>query len=361
MTAFANNLKTNLVITVLVLVMVFLMPWLDRRICKKLKLNLQGGVSENPNAERLLRNRRLLLYAIFGGYVLAMAYIGFFSRAATEDYQVHVDLYSDFRNAVRVDFGFFGWLNTLVNEGFSSAMSHVEIVKMEDITQVYMNIMLFVPMGYLLPYVFRWFRARVNWRPAVSCFVISFLIENLQLIFRRGFYDMDDLVSNTIGGLVGQLLFIAAAYVVTNPDWRKELRAYHRWRRHARSRTLYPFARRMVLSRTTLLASSEEAIWDFYVMKLGFRLIRQLVPLDQPDTSMLLQMGRLQVEIRCTNRTGELPPQTLTLSVPRLKPVIARLKANGAQVSNIGQDPYTNLRCVRFTGPDNVQILIIEK
>ena len=99
---------------------------------------------------------------------------------------------------------------------------------MEDITQVYMNIMLFVPMGYLLPYIFDWFRAKVQIRPVAACFITAFLIENLQLVFRRGFYDMDDLVSNTAGGFVGQLLYIAVAYVVTHPDWRRERDSYRR-------------------------------------------------------------------------------------------------------------------------------------
>ena len=230
-----------------------------------------------------------------------------------------------------------------------------------NITQVYLNVMLLVPMGYLLPYLFRWFRAKVYYRPAVACFVLSFLIENLQLVFRRGFYDIDDLVSNTAGGILGQFLFLWVAYVVTHPDWRKEVKAYRRWKRNAKSRTLYPFARRMGLIHTTLLAASEDEVWDFYVMKLGFRLVRQIVPLDVPGTDMLLQMGNLQLEIHCANVQEALPAQTLTLSVRRLVPVIKRLRANSISVSDMIQDTYTGLRCVQFQEPDEVKILVIEK
>ena len=360
MTAFANSLTTNLIVTVLMLLMVFLLPWLDRRVCRKLGLNLQGGVSSNPRAESLLRMRQTLLYAIFAVYLLAVAYIVFFSRSATQDYQVHIALFSDLKNAVRIDFGFLGWIKTVFTEGFPAAMSHVQVEKLEDITQVYMNVMLFVPMGYLLPYLFGWFRAKVRYRPALACFIIAFLIENLQLVFRRGFYDMDDLVSNTIGGMIGQFLYVSVAYVVTHPDWRKERKAYRRWRRNARTRTLYPFARRMGLTRTTLLAANEEAVWDFYIMKLGFRLVRQIVPLDSPGTDMLLQMGKMQVEVHCANAAETLSPQTLTLSVRKLQPVIRRMEENGIPVSGVSQDVYTGLRCVRLQGPDNVTILIVE-
>ena len=56
-----NSLKMNVIITVLVLFLVFLLPWADRRICRRLRLNLEGGLSDNPNADRLLRLRQRLL------------------------------------------------------------------------------------------------------------------------------------------------------------------------------------------------------------------------------------------------------------------------------------------------------------
>ena len=350
-----------MIVTSLVLVMVFVLPWIDRRLCRRLGLDLQGGVSANPKAEALLRLRRGLLYAVFVLYLLAVAWLVFFSRAATNDYQVHVALFEDLKNAVRIDFGLFDLLRIAFTEGFGQALTHIRVSAPEDISQVYMNIMLFVPMGYLLPYVSDWFRARVRWRPAAACLIISFLIENLQLVARRGFYDMDDLVSNALGGLLGQWLFIWLAYVVTHPAWRKELKAYRRWKRNARTRTLYPFARRMGVLRTTLLATDEEAVWDFYVMKLGFRLVRQLVPLDSDGTDMLLQLGRSQLEFHCSNRRETLPPQSLTISARRLKPVLRRLEMNGIETSGITQDVYTMQRCVRFNGPDDTTITVTEQ
>ncbi len=360
MTAIANSLVTNILVTCLMLVMVFLLPGMDRKISQKLGLNLQGGVSTNPRADALLRLRQGLLYAAFGIYLIMVAYLVFFSRSATRSYQIHVDLFADLKNAVQVDFNLLELLKTFLSEGLSGVSSHVEIVKPEDIAQVYMNIMLFVPMGYLLPYLFGWFRARVRYRPALACFIISFVTENLQLMFRRGFYDLDDLVSNTIGGIIGQLCFLSFAYVVMHPDWRREMKSYRRWKRHARSRTLYPFARKMTLTRTTLRSSSEEEIMDFYVMKLGFRLIRRLILEHGEGTNMLLEMGRMQLEIHCCNSGDLLPPQTLTLSVRRLKPVVRRMEKNGIRVSGTEQDPYTGLRCVHIEGPDGVRIQIIE-
>lgn len=357
----ANSLSTNLLVTALVLVMVLLLPWADRKICKKLGLSLTGGVSKNPNADTLLRLRTVLLYAAFGAYLLVFCWLVFFSRAASDDYQVHVSLFEDLGHSIRIDLGFLGIIRTIFTEGFQKAFSHIRIISPAQIYQVYMNIMLFVPMGYLLPYLSEWVRAKVRVRPAVICFFISLAVENLQLVTRRGLYDIDDLVSNTLGGVIGQLLYIALAYVVTHPDWRKELASYRRWKKNARRRTLYPFARKMRLARTALLASNEEEIWDFYVMKLGFRLKKQLVPLDSDGTDMLLELGRYQIECHCSNRKETLPPQSLTLFCRSLRPIIRRLRRNGIDPGEVTQDVFSGLRCIEFGGPDGVQIRLIEK
>ena len=68
-----NILEINLLVTVFVAVLVFLLPLLDRRICARLGVNLQHGLSSNPNADRLLRVRRLILLGVFFVYLLAFA------------------------------------------------------------------------------------------------------------------------------------------------------------------------------------------------------------------------------------------------------------------------------------------------
>ena len=357
----ANSVYTGVFVTAFVMILVFLLPLADRRICRRLGLNLEGGISTNPEAEKLKHLRQTLLYVMFGIYLLVAAYLVFFSRPVSKDYTVHAALFEDLKQAVSIDFGLWNFIKALFAEGPAEALSHVQVIKSEDVMQVYMNILLFVPMGYLLPYIFPWFRAKVRYRPAAACFFTSLFIENLQLVTRRGMYDLDDLVSNAFGGLLGQVLFISVAYVVTHPDWRRELRAYRRWKRNARSRTLYPFARRMSLSRTVLLASREEDIWDFYVMKLGFRLKKQLVPLDSSGTDMLLEMGSTQVVVHCLNTEGIDREQELTLSCRNLVPIIRRLNKNGIATEKILPDPYTGLRCVSFTGPDRVRVTVIEK
>ena len=356
----ANSLSTNIIVMGLVAALVVILPWADRTICRRLRLNLHGGVSRNPNADRLMRGRQMILFAGFAVYLMIVAYLVFFSRAATNEYLVHVAPLEDLKNAFSTPRGFSHWFQTLFSEGVTTAFSQISIARPEDISQFMMNVMFFVPMGYLLPYVFRWQRARVKIRPVLTCFLISFVIENIQLISRRGFYDMDDVLANTLGGWIGQMLYLSVGYVVTHPRWRREMDQYRNWKRNARHRTLYPFGKRIGLSRTTLKGTDEESVWDFYVTKLGFRPRRKLVPLDGIGTDFLLEMGRSQLEIHCSNRPERLEEQHLTISARRLPAIRKRLKMNGIAVGPYEQDPYTGLRKLEFMGPDNVCITVIE-
>ena len=354
-----NSIKINILITFLVAVVVFLLPWADRRICRRLRLNLEGGLSENPNADRLLRLRQRLLTLGLLLYFVLFAWLVFFSRGATAYYTVHVAPLEDLKNAFSTPTGFSGWFRTLFTEGISSAFSQISIVRPEDISQFYLNMMLFLPVGYLLPYVFRWFRSRVRIRPVAFCLLLSFIVENLQLISRRGMYDFDDIISNTIGGLIGQLLYIAVGYVVTHPGWRKELRQYRAWRRHARRRTLFPYTRKAQAVRTTLMGSDEEAIRDFFVRQLGFRLRQHIDRRESGDVVFLFEMGKVQVQVICSPSQPIPEDQYLTIFATRLSAVRSRLELNGIRTGDYRRDPSTGLRLLRFTGPDNLQIEII--
>jgi len=355
-----NSLALNLLVTLLVAVLVFLLPWADRRICRRLRLNLEGGLSENPDADRLLRLRQRLLALGLLLYLVLFAWLVFFSRDAAGNYTVHVAPLEDVKNAFSTPTGFSGWFRTLFTEGVSSAFSQISIVRPEDLSQFYLNVMLFVPIGYLLPYVFRWFRARVRIRPVVCCLLLSLLVENLQLVTRRGMYDFDDIISNTLGGWIGQLLYIAVGYVVTHPGWREKLREYRRWKRRARKSTLFPYTRKSGMFRTTLIGSDQAAVCDFYVNRLGFRLLQQLNRRESGDVVFLFEMGQTQVQVICSIREGVPACQYLTLYATRLPAVRRRLEANGIHPGDYRRDPCTGLRMLRFTGPDNVRIEIME-
>ncbi|SFL53823.1 Glycopeptide antibiotics resistance protein [Gracilibacillus orientalis] len=68
------------------------------------------------------------------------------------------------------------------------------------------NILLFVPMGMLLPLLStkltRWFLT------TVIIVLFSFTIETMQLITQLGVFDVDDILLNTLGGYFGYLIYV---------------------------------------------------------------------------------------------------------------------------------------------------------
>lgn len=66
------------------------------------------------------------------------------------------------------------------------------------------NIAIFIPMGILLPALFKNVHAK---KTVLLCFLISLSIEVSQYIVGLGIADIDDLILNTLGGAVGALLY----------------------------------------------------------------------------------------------------------------------------------------------------------
>ena len=67
------------------------------------------------------------------------------------------------------------------------------------------NIIMFIPMGILLPGAFKRFR-----NPLVcilTCMILSCTIELVQYLFKLGFVELDDLVTNTLGGAIGWFIW----------------------------------------------------------------------------------------------------------------------------------------------------------
>ena len=66
------------------------------------------------------------------------------------------------------------------------------------------NILGFMPAGFFIPML--WEERKGFWFTACVTFEMSLLLEILQLIFRVGSFDVDDLILNTLGGILGYLL-----------------------------------------------------------------------------------------------------------------------------------------------------------
>ena len=68
------------------------------------------------------------------------------------------------------------------------------------------NVLLFIPYGFLSPWAFK--RLRGIFRRGAVGFLTSLGIEFLQLATRRGYFQIDDILTNTLGTIIGYLLFL---------------------------------------------------------------------------------------------------------------------------------------------------------
>ncbi len=67
------------------------------------------------------------------------------------------------------------------------------------------NVLAFIPYGVMVPIVSR--KNRKLFRVFVMTFLLSLMIECVQLICKVGTFDVDDLILNTLGGIIGYFVF----------------------------------------------------------------------------------------------------------------------------------------------------------
>lgn len=79
------------------------------------------------------------------------------------------------------------------------------------IYEIFWNVVLFIPIGILIMLLLKF---KHKW--VVALFIgifLSALIEVLQLIFHRGLFEFDDIVHNTLGTVIGILVFMFVSVI----------------------------------------------------------------------------------------------------------------------------------------------------
>ncbi|MBW9146780.1 VanZ family protein [Clostridium sp. CM027] len=83
------------------------------------------------------------------------------------------------------------------------------------ISNLFGNIIIFIPLGYLLPLILK--KAKSILPVACMSFVFSLVLESLQYVLAIGSSDIDDIILNTLGGVIGYLCYkVVTKILVTN-------------------------------------------------------------------------------------------------------------------------------------------------
>jgi len=76
------------------------------------------------------------------------------------------------------------------------------------------NILLFIPFGILVPYLWKFFR---KWyRTLLMGFICSGTIEIIQLFSERGYFELDDMMLNTVGAGIGYVIYWSVSSFVVS-------------------------------------------------------------------------------------------------------------------------------------------------
>jgi len=84
------------------------------------------------------------------------------------------------------------------------------------ITELLPNIMMFIPLGFFIPIVFE--RMRKLWKTVLTVAILTFSVEIFQYFIGRS-SDIDDVIANILGGIIGYGIFIIFNYVLKNKKW----------------------------------------------------------------------------------------------------------------------------------------------
>lgn len=144
----------------------------------------------------LVRGTALIVFAV---YILGNLSFTILNRSP--GYFGEAPAFFNYRQAFDLDLGLWDTLR-LLPEGLGETLSHIHISSYTYAREVFLNILLYIPMGYLLPFIFKPMRYSVT-ACTLAGFLCSCATEYAQLRWGLGCFQVDDIVNNTIGCLIG--------------------------------------------------------------------------------------------------------------------------------------------------------------
>ena len=124
---------------------------------------------------------RLLFYL----YIILLSYFLFFSeRYGMQEYRSNLVLFKEIKRFIRY--------RELLGIG-------------SFVINILGNVFAFAPFGFMLPLLNK--KYRHFFYVAFLSFIFSLVVETVQLATKVGIFDVDDILLNSIGGIVGYLLF----------------------------------------------------------------------------------------------------------------------------------------------------------
>ena len=153
-------------------------------------------------ASRVLEKKLLQKMAtvIFVIYILGVIYITLLGRTGNQELHISLVPFWSYRVMLR------GVFHALCQCDWRGVMQEVKFIGYPTWSSLALNILLFVPLGMLLPVVKESFGTLK--KNLILGIILSLSIESLQILTKRGWFDVDDVINNTLGAVIGVILYL---------------------------------------------------------------------------------------------------------------------------------------------------------
>lgn len=152
-----------------------------------------------PMIVSLLASNDRILKTLLFVYIVAVLFITIGSRYTVVETHVVMNPFHVYRVAyLSISEGVraYGWKQVLVRIKWYR----------DQFNSLGLNILLFVPLGYLVPSIF--FKFDRWWKMFLIGCLFSILIEMIQLLTKCGWFDTSDILHNSIGVMLGWIVFV---------------------------------------------------------------------------------------------------------------------------------------------------------
>lgn len=150
-------------------------------------------------AKKEIKNRRTIIVSVLISYLVAVLIITLGIRSNDPEVEVNISLFSTYKMM------FQRTVDNLKLANYAKAWQEFIWIGYVSWSCVILNILLFVPLGYLFPFLFnkldKWYIV------LVIGIGLSMVIEVTQLLTHRGWFDVDDIFHNGLGAFIGWLCY----------------------------------------------------------------------------------------------------------------------------------------------------------
>ena len=148
---------------------------------------------------------RTVALTVFVVYIFGNLSYTILGRDVITAYSLTKPAFLNYHQAFYLDLGLIGTIRSIMNDGLGQTLPYIHINSYVAAREVLLNVLLYLPMGYLLPFVFKPMRYSI-----AACTLVGFLCscatEYAQYVWQIGYCQVDDVINNTLGCFLGAVL-----------------------------------------------------------------------------------------------------------------------------------------------------------